>query len=88
MNRARDERRKNMTIRAWKHIAWPTFIVQVGPSLWEMSDNADQANGVCMYAGSAKGRTPESPTEIDALPMGVVRAIVRKVRIDDGAITA
>lgn len=81
-----------MTIKAWRRPEWPTYIVQVGSSLWEMSDDADQPNGVCMYAGSAKGpgvtATPDGLPNVDALPLGVVRAIVRKVQIDDGAITA
>lgn len=77
-----------MTIRAWRHPEWPTFIVQVGPSLWEMSNNADQPNGVCQYAGTQPGPGCTAATLADTLSLGIVRAIVRKVQIDDGAITA
>lgn len=76
------------TIRAWKDDGDPTYIVQVGNDMYEMSDDADMPNGVCIYRGEVDSKPWSAYGEpADSLPVGIVRAIVRKVQID-GDVTA
>lgn len=40
-----------MYVEVRKHRQWPTYLVRIENSIYEMSQNANQPNGVCMYFG-------------------------------------
>lgn len=41
-----------MYVEVRKHRNWPTYLVRIGDDIYEMNDNANQPNGVCMYFGN------------------------------------
>ena len=41
-----------MYVEVRKHRNWPTYLVRIGDSIYEMNENANQPNGVCMYYGN------------------------------------
>lgn len=65
-----------MEIRAWKDPKDPTYIVQVGEDMYEMSDDAHMPNGVCIFAGASRDlawTVRSAPAYM--VPLGIVKRI-------------
>jgi hypothetical protein len=70
-----------MEIRAWKDEDDPTYIVQVGDEMYEMSSDAHMPNGVCIYQGTARDlawTVRRSP--VHEVPLGIVKWIAYRVQ--------
>ena len=70
-------------VQVWEHAPndeADRWIVYLGEAVWTMSDDADRANGVCMYAGTAgdlfRPKIEGRPVVLGDLPKGVLVAIV------------
>ena len=70
-----------MRIRAWRNDDAPTTIVQVNEDMYEMSDDANVPNGVCIYQGTANDlawTVRDKPRQ--ELSLGMVKQIMEILR--------
>ena len=71
-----------MEIRAWKDPEDPTYIVQVDRAMYEMSNNANMPNGVCIYQGTARDLAWTVRSQpINEVPLGIVKQIAYMVQV-------
>ena len=69
----------------------PTYIVALGPSVYEMSADANMPNGVCQYMGDVDAdedlaRYVKAAPTVDAVPFGLFQQAIRLV--SEGALDA
>ncbi len=67
-----------MLLRAWRDDGALTTIVQIGDDMYEMSDDANMPNGVCIYQGTAADLawTVRDKPRLD-LPLGMIKKIIQ-----------
>jgi hypothetical protein len=63
-----------MIIQVMKNKKVDTYTVRVGKDLYEMSENANQPNGVCTYIGEYDeyDEFTKYPPPLDTVPIGIV----------------
>jgi len=68
-----------MIIEVRKAPLWPTYMVQVGENMFEMNEDANQPNGVCIYVGEASAipvrATFKNGDLVTLIPIGMVSQI-------------
>ena len=72
-----------MIINIRKDKDMPTYLVQIGGSMFEMSDDADQPNGVNLYAGPFRKDESKGISHVDNISIGLVRGIVQRILLDN-----